>query len=167
MPHYDSAPTEAYSIAKSTLQHERYRPFREAGVSWSLWMAFANNDEPPITFHGVAALARAKIIRLLDRVKGNTDVEILIDGVWWQNATPAGRSALLAHEFWHFEIITDKRDDTGRPVVRLRKHDYQFGWFNCIAQQYGADSVECLQASILMDKDGQSYWPALVTPASS
>lgn len=38
-----------------------------------------------------------------------------------------------------------KRDDLGRVVIGMRKHDHQFGWFTEIAKRYGSASGEVQQ----------------------
>lgn len=46
-------------------------------------------------------------------------------------------------------------------MLKLRKHDYQFGWFTRIAEIHGRFSQERKQAKAMMDMDGQYYWPGI------
>jgi hypothetical protein len=53
-------------------------------------------------------------------------------------------------------------DDLGRPKLRMRKHDINFGWFNQVAKRHGSASQERIQARMILDEAGQFYWPDLV-----
>jgi hypothetical protein len=59
------------------------------------------------------------------------------------------------------------RDDIGRPLIKLRKHDYEFGWFNIIAARHGIASAEVQQATRIADEMGQYYFPGMVVEEES
>ena len=104
-----------------------------------------------------------KSVGLKDRAKGQGDAEIIIDEIWWQDASEQAREALIDHELYHLEVKTDKnnhpaKDDLDRPKLLMRKHDYQFGWFNAIASRHAEHSVEVYQATNLFDEAGQTYF---------
>lgn len=139
--------------------------------------AFAERDEVTLevtgnalTKNGCKALGIARKISLKDRALGRGDAEIAIDGDWWQDADEAERSALLDHELHHL-IATEKRDDIGRPIIKLRPHDYEFGWFRVVAARHGSASQERKQARTMMEDSGQYFWgdltAATATAASS
>jgi len=122
-----------------------------------------NKDGDAIRVGGYPANASIKIIGLKDRAKGHGDAEMLIDSQWWEDATQMARDALIDHELYHLEVKTDKQnhpvtDDLGRPSLLMRKHDYQFGWFNAIASRHGEHSTEVYQATNLFDESGQTYF---------
>jgi hypothetical protein len=122
-----------------------------------------------ITHHGMPALGLCRILNLKDRTKGNGDAEILLDYDFWDSASDAERDALLDHELHHLELKRDKknrvkRDDLGRPLFKMRKHDRQFGWFDCIARRHGPASQERQQAREIFSEAGQLYWPTLTDP---
>ena len=50
-----------------------------------------------------------------------------------------------------------KRDAQGRPKIKLRKHDFQVGWFHEIARRHGEHSVEVRQCRELVSEQGQTY----------
>jgi len=138
-----------------------------SAVRIDLLLAFADRDEKTgeptnwaMTQHGVQAFAITKKIGLDNRVKGMGDVEIRIDGDWWGNATDEAQRALLDHELTHI-AVRGKTDDIGRPLILLRPHDFEFGWFTAVAQRNGSHSQECYQARMIMDEKGKAYWPDL------
>lgn len=170
MPTYQKCPKAVGAIAHEILEEfPTHRPTLNAEVTIDFVFAYADvNDEGiatnnALTLHGTAALAICKKIRLKDRVMGRADVEIAIDGRWWETASPAECRALLDHELTHIEVKVDEngicRDDASRPLIKLRKHDFQIGWFSEIAARHGKASQEVIQAKMIMDQAGQLYWP--------
>lgn len=138
-----------------------------------LIFAFPNYDEKgspigcALKLHGVPASGIAKIIGLKDRAMGRGDAEITIDYEFWKEASFETQCALLDHELTHLAPITNKhgvfkKDDLDRPKLRMRKHDFQVGWFDCIAKDHGAHSIERMQARELVEVRGQFYFPEMV-----
>jgi hypothetical protein len=60
--------------------------------------------------------------------------------------------AVIDHELRHLMLAKNKRtgeiqrDDEGRPKLRIRPHDFEFGWFARTAELYGEESYEVSQA---------------------
>ena len=154
------------------VEYETHKPLLDARVKIDFVFAFSDKDDNgnptnnALSKNGVKALGIARKIPLKDRVLGRGDAEIALDGDWWEGASAEAQSALLDHELHHLSIKIDKRglvrDDIGRPIIVLRKHDYEFGWFNIIAERHGKHSQECIYAHAIMDQAGQYYWPYLV-----
>lgn len=148
---------------------ESHKPLLDRKVRVDLVMAYGERDpesgklmSDAIKHHGVRALGVCKKISLKDRCKGMGDAEVLLDGDWWdEDATEKQKRALLDHELHHI-LVLDDNDDLGRPVIKLRKHDFQFGWFKIIADRHGEHSQERLQAKQILDNAGQFFWPDLV-----
>lgn len=142
-------------------------------VKIDLLFAFAalddegNPEGPALKLHGLPARGIARKISLKDRSKGMGDCEISIDGHWWHGANEEEQQALLDHELQHFEVKVNRagvelRDDLGRPQIRIRPHDYEFGWFKCIAERHGMASAECAQAEKIKRQAGQLFWPDIL-----
>src|SRR5437899_4225239 len=173
MPTYKKNPGEVVELAAEVLtKHSTHRPLLDAKVKIDFLFAYPKyneKDEPigdAIKHHGIKALGLAGKIGLKDRIKGNGDAEILIDYEWWKEANEAQRAALLDHELHHLSVAMTKSaiiktDDAGRPVIRLRPHDVQIGWFALIAQRNGQNSIERTQASAIMQSNGQYFWPEM------
>lgn len=166
---FERCDNSVYHMAKSILKEfESHGPLNDAKVTIDFVFAYADTDDngnpkgPALTKNGVKVGGICRKTSLKERALGHADAEISLDGDWWKDATEAQRRALLDHELHHIALDDDaKTDDLGRPIIKLRKHDYEFGWFNIIAQRHGADSGECRQAKAIMDNDGQLYWPAI------
>lgn len=159
---YTDAPEAVYEKIAALLQ-AYYPEVVEAGVTVTALMATATAGNA-VTHGGYAATAVIRAVSLKDRVKGMRDVEITIDSERYDEMTEAQKDGLLDHELYHIELENDtegelKRDDIGRPKVRMRKHDWQMGWFEKIAQRHGDNAPECIQAKQLLDKAGQYFFP--------
>lgn len=150
--------------------HADYKPLLEAKVKIDYVMAFAKRDPDTgevlgnaITHNGRPALGLCKKVNLKDRVKGMGDVEIQLDGDNWEKLSPRRREAILAHEIHHIMVKVDKRgimrDDAMRPLIELREHDVEVGWFAVIAKRYGLDSEERQQANNVMADFDQAFFP--------
>jgi len=176
MPTYTKAPSFVAIMATELLcRFESHKPLLDAKVKIDLLFARANLDDKgnpvgfAITEQGRQVLGKTRVVSLKDRAKGNADAEILLDGDWWESESAHRREALLDHELHHISVVTSrqgaiKTDDLNRPKLKLRKHDWQFGWFDVIAERHGEFSVERQQAAEIWDKSGQLYWEA-ISPA--
>lgn len=119
--------------------------------------------EPALTLRGYPCYAVVRVTTVRERTAGRGDAEIIIDREAYLKMTEAQREALLDHELYHLEPALDRHDDfkfdtAGRPVLRLRLHDFEVGWFHAIAQRHGEASVEVLQARRLLHRHGQLYF---------
>lgn len=165
MPTYDKCdPSVKKLVTEIIAEFDSYEKLRTVDVKIDLLFAYADldeNDQPTnnaITHQGVKALGLCRIVNLKDRTKGLGDAEILLDGDWWKGASDEEQKALLDHELHHLGF-TGKMDNLGRPKLKLRKHDYQIGWFTIIAQRHGIHSQERKQAAGMMEMAGQYFWP--------
>lgn len=169
MKTYDIAHAEVAQRARRLIA-EHYSDLANAEVT--IDFLFANNDTGhAVSHHGYPALAVVRIISLKDRTAGRKDAEITIDQKAWEAMSPAQRDALLDHELNHLIVARDQdnafaRDDLHRPKLKMRKHDYDFGWFTEIARRHGENSPEVFQAKMIWDKDGQAYFPMLAEAAA-
>ena len=168
MPSYKKDTGDIIDVAAEVLKkHETHAPILARKVRIDFLFAFGDRDEtngeligPAIKSQGIQALGLCRKVNLKDRTKGMGDAEITIDGDWWETASPEQQAALLDHELHHI-AVSEKNDDIGRPVIKLRKHDFQFGWFTLIAQRNGVHAQERIQAKGIMDAAGQFYWPEM------
>lgn len=173
MPTYQRATQNVEDLALAILEEfESHAPILKAGVKIDFIFAFADLDDKTgepinnaITARGFRALGQCRKISLKDRSVGRGDAEIVLDADHWKDAGDAERKALLDHELNHIEVKEDERghlvDDLDRPVLKMRKHDLEVGWFHSVAARHGAHSCERIQAKQIMDAFGQFYWPDL------
>lgn len=172
---FQRCPPPVAALAGEILaEHESHKLTLDAKVKIDFVFAFSElNDQgietkPALSKGGVKCNGICRKIPLKDRALDRGDVEISLDGRWWGEAGAAECRALLDHELHHIEVKTDEngicRDDLQRPIIKLRKHDYEFGWFTIIAARHGKASGEVQQARTMMEKAGQYYWPDLFEP---
>lgn len=159
---------EVPKMAKALMERfNTHHPLVEAGVRIDLMFAFGDRDEndnviaPALKHQGYPALGIARKLALKDRAKGLGDAEICLDYDWWKNADEEQKAALLDHELHHIAVVDGKKDAIGRPVIKMRKHDVQVGWFATIAHRHAQHSQERIQAASIMETHGQFFWPEI------
>jgi hypothetical protein len=173
MPRYEKVDARVKELALEVLtKHDTHKPLLEAKLKIGYLFALPGVDEDgnpvgdAIRHHGQKATGLARIINLRDRTAGREDCEVLLDKTAWEDMDEKQKLALLDHELHHFDIRIDNdgavlRDDLGRPRLRMRQHDVEFGWFKLVAQRNGASSQERIQAASMMEHSGQYFWPDL------
>lgn len=166
---FEKAPDEVENRVRDLLQIH-YEEHWNVGIKIDL--IFVRNDTgQPLSHQGYPAAAVVRIIPLKDRSMDRGDAEIVIDAEGYEGMDDPQRDALLDHELYHLVLAKDKDmkvklDDLGRPMLRMRKHDHQVGWFREIAVRHGRNSMECRQAKLIYDKHAQAYWPQLLSGSS-
>lgn len=152
MKTYDPAPQEVHDRVANLVK--RYHlELQEVSIRVDLLMASTDSEEgAAVTHGGYPALAVVKILGPKERAMGRGDAEIVIE-----------RDALLDHELYHLEVKLDrngryKLDDHMRPCLKMRKHDFNVGWFHEIARRHGTASVEVQQAVALQEEHEQLYF---------
>jgi hypothetical protein len=170
MPTYQQADRNACEVI-DRMKKQFHQQLDELGVTIDCLFAFPNENEngditsPAVTVGGYKCLAKVRVISLKDRVMGRGDAEITIDKHTWDELSSEERDALVDHELEHLEVCMKEkgrelavvRDDLDRVKLKLRKHDYQFGWFNSVARRHGADSQEVQQAQAFSEQQRQTY----------
>lgn len=113
-----------------------------------------NANGPALKLNGWPCAAIIKVNNLKDRIEGKADSTLTIDKDWWNNHDKKEQAALIDHELAHIEFKLDKKteaikmDDIGRPLLRLRRHDFQVGGFYEIGMRHGTAATE---AQIVLD----------------
>lgn len=167
---YDFCPEEVKQRV-AALVEKNHPDLQQAEVTYDLMYVSRDDDDdgtkPVLSLHGVPCLAIARIVPLKERAKGCADAEILIDMARFKDSSAEQKDALLDHELQHFDVQRDadgcvKRDDQQRPKLKMRPHDYDFGWFTIIARRHGIASIEQQQARLIFDQDGHSLFPFAV-----
>lgn len=173
MPTYQPAQTDVLKMVAIILAlYDSHKPLLEHKVRVDVLMVYGDRDEDTgdlitnaLNLHGMPALGICRILNIKDRVMGRGDAEICLDADHWAVIPDAQKRALLDHELHHIALKVKKGqvlyDDIGRPLLKLRKHDVQIGWFAMIAERHGEASVERIQAKGIMDAAGQYFWPGL------
>lgn len=125
-----------------------HRDLENAGVTVASLFAEADEEgKPALKHHGYAAAAVIKIVPLDQRVAGQADALLKIDRHVWDGLDTKERVALLDHEIFHIQLVLDdqgkpKRDDAGRPKLKMRPHDFELGGFYEIIERHGGKAIE-------------------------
>lgn len=171
MTTYEKCSKDVPAMAKRLIE-EIDRHYDLVNVKIDFLFAYPEHDEATgkakgdaIKVGGYPALGVTRKVSLKDRAKGLGDAEICLDGDWWKDAHTIEKEALLDHELTHI-AVTPRKDDLGRPVLKLRKHDIHVGWFSEVAARHGNHSQERMQARVIYDKFGQLLWPDLLAPST-
>ncbi len=162
---YFRAPDSVSQIVKN-LVADHYEDLKENDVTFDIIFCNApldkdgNPNGPAITHHGSPALGLAYIVPEKDRAMDRADAEIRVDSDSWPNWNEEQRKAILDHELYHFLVHKDKegetiKDTNNRPKLKMRPHDFEFGWFTEIAERYGKNSMEIKQAQEMYDRAGE------------
>jgi hypothetical protein len=161
---YNQAPTEIVNQLRSvmTAAHDRLVKHRVT-VGVLLVRDDAEEPLPCLKHHGYAAMAIVSITPIKHRAKGSPDAIIEIDQVTWDDLGEAEQNALLDHELTHLELVLNdggapKLDGCGRPKLRVRLHDHQYGWFHDIAMRHGEASQEVQQYAALHEERHQQWF---------
>lgn len=174
MPKYQKCPESVVLLAGAVMCEfpESHKPTLDARVKIDFLFAYADRNEAgdvvgcAIKHRGQQALGTCRKISLKDRVKGLGDVEIMLDGDWWESHDEPEQRSLLDHELYHILVQVDSNgkaltDDITRPRISMRKHDVEVGWFSVIAARHGTVGVERSQAAQIMKQYGQMFWPEI------
>lgn len=171
MPTFEKCGSDVRAMAQKLLVN--HQAVADRGVRIDLLFAFGERDETTgelkghaLKKGGVRALGICKVVSLKDRTKGMGDVEITLDYDHWATLDERDQEALLDHELHHIVVSADS-DQLGRPKIKMRKHDFEVGWFKVIAERHGAHSVEQQQARFVFDHAGQAFFPFAKTEHDS
>lgn len=162
MKTYEKAPDEVHDRVAALIARF-YPEFKTVRLKLDLIMASTDaEDGHAVALNGYPCQAVVKIIGLKERTMGRGDAEIVIDAENYDSLTDAEKDALLDHELYHLDPQRNKSgkwktDDQGRIVLKMRKHDRQFGWFDAIARRHGKASAEVIQFTEFTGEAEQLY----------
>lgn len=164
---YQKADSDLVNTVNEVMQ-QYHSELDDAGVTVGVLLAYGPTDKdgvvtgPALNNHGVPCMAKIRINSLRNRAAGLPDALLEIDGDQIEEWSYEQLIAIIDHELEHLELLVDKngaikRDDLDRPRLTMRKHDWEFGWFDVIARRHGDNSPEVIQAKRLMEKSGELY----------
>lgn len=158
-----SATSEDVLISQEQMTRAHHEELSKVNVG----TLFIYDDEEPnqvLMHQGYRAAAMVRVCSLRERASGTADAMIIIDRACWLEMSKPQRDALIDHELMHLELVEDEQtgktkfDAIGRPKLRTRKHDHQFGWFDAVALRHKEASIEVSQARQLIASTGQLYF---------
>ncbi len=135
-PHADAEALLARAVRE-------YHPhLHEAEVRVALLMA-ANEVGPALKKAGYSCAAIVSVVPLDWRLLCDYDARIKVDRRTWDDLTAEGRLALLDHELSHLHLADDKRDDLGRPKLKVVPADWNGGdGFKAVVARHGEAAIE-------------------------
>jgi hypothetical protein len=148
---------------------EHHQELIAIGVSFDILIGYApKNDEgertgPALKIHGLPTNSMSGIVNLKNRVKGNADAEIILDGDTWPTLQDDQKKAILDRALEYFvvarnidgEVIMDTH---GRPKLKMRQPDWNFSLFNSIAARHGAASPEVETMKSFAKTQSETYF---------
>lgn len=154
---------EAYKLLATAMK--KWHPFlaAEEVTVGILYACPGENDEkgvPVLKLHGYTCAATVKVISYKLRVQGLEDALITIDESTWKSLSDAEKLAVIDHELTHLTTVPDKyggikRDDIGRPKLKIRLHDWQLGGFREICERHKEAALEKQGINQLLENYGQ------------
>jgi hypothetical protein len=152
--------TEPYKIMEDIIKRER-ADLKDVkiGIAWRKgWRSDAD---------GVLPLGRCKKRGDLDRELDDYDFILLLNAEAFPKMNAANKRRLIYHELEHAQLSLDtngdpKRDDRGRLVTRIRKHDIEdfrsvvaaFGWEDNLSELAKA-AIADAERPLLAGMDGE------------
>lgn len=164
---YQPAPAEVERriAALREKYYAKGQPQDLTGVTIGVLFVHDDNepDMPTLTHQGYPAAAVIRIVGARDRAQGMPDAQMVIDRATWLSFDAKKQNAVLDHELFHLERKLDKAggptfDAHDRPRLGIKKHDWQFGWFDEIAKRHGDNSLERIGAKAILDATAQLYF---------
>lgn len=142
---------EEINLTIQKVMKENHQELFNEGVTITALIARSENG-PAITVRGCEAAGCIRITKLAERTLGLGDAVMILDGERLDAWTSKRLQAVIDHELRHLVVARSKktgevqRDDQDRPKLKIRPHDFEFGWFARTAELYGEDSYEVSQA---------------------
>ena len=149
---YERAPVDVQGMMQAVLK-EHHEELQEHEVTVTCMLADggqtkAGAAKAALMLNGLQCAATIKITDMKNRIMGVSDAVISIDKhVWIESLTDLSRKALLDRELEHLLVSRDKDevvklDCAGRPVLKMRRHDWQIGVFDSIIDRHGEDALD-------------------------
>ena len=146
-----SIANEEVNLTIQKVMKENHGDLHNAGVTITALIA-RSEEGPAIKVRGSEAAGCIRITKLAERTCGLGDALMTLDGERMDAWTSKRLQAVIDHELRHLMLAKNKKtgqiqlDDEGRPKLRIRPHDFEFGWFARTAELYGEESYEVSQA---------------------
>lgn len=143
--------TEEVNLTIMKVMEQNHPELYNEGVTITALIA-RSEEGPAIKVRGCEAAGCIRITKLAERTLGLGDAVMILDGERLDAWTSKRLQAVIDHELRHLVLAKSKktgqvqRDDQDRPKLKIRQHDFEFGWFARTAELYGEDSYEVSQA---------------------
>lgn len=160
-----SIANEEVNLTIQKVMKENHGDLHAEGVKITALIA-RSEEGPALKVGGKEALGCIRVTKLTERTLGLGDALMILDGESMMAWSSKRLQAVIDHELRHLMLAKNKRtgeiqrDDEGRPKLRIRPHDFEFGWFARTAELYGEESYEVSQArEIVAAQFAQNFLP--------
>ena len=146
-----SIANEEVNLTIQKVMKENHGDLHAEGVTITALIA-RSEEGPALKVGGKEALGCIRVTKLTERTLGLGDALMILDGESMMAWSSKRLQAVIDHELRHLMLAKNKKtgqiqlDDEGRPKLRIRPHDFEFGWFARTAELYGEESYEVSQA---------------------
>ena len=160
-----SIANEEINLTIQKVMKENHGDLHAEGVTITAMIA-RSEEGPAIKVRGCEAAGCIRITKLMERTLGLGDAVMILDGERLDAWSSKRLQAVIDHELRHLVLAKNKktgqiqRDDEGRPKLRIRPHDFEFGWFARTGELYGEESYEVSQAREIV----AASWVQLLLP---
>jgi len=160
-----SIANEEVNLTIQEVMKENHGDLHAEGVTITALIA-RSEEGPALKVGGREALGCIRVTKLTERTLGLGDALMILDGESMVAWSSKRLQAVIDHELRHLMLAKNKktgqiqRDDEGRPKLRIRPHDFEFGWFARTAELYGEESYEVSQAREIV----AASWVQLLLP---
>lgn len=160
---YSQAGEANLELLRSTIDRHHLR-LDQVGVTVGL-MEARNLDGPALKDRGREVLAVTRVNSLRDRAEGKPDATITIDAVEFAALPHERKVAILDRALTALELVVDekagglKRDDLGRPKLKLRRPDYQTSGYWDVIDRHGKEAQESQDYQTLNKEFSQRCFP--------
>lgn len=160
-----SIANEEINLTIQEVMKKNHGDLHAEGVTITAMIA-RSEEGPAIKVRGCEAAGCIRITKLMERTLGLGDAVMILDGERLDAWSSKRLQAVIDHELRHLVLAKNKktgqiqRDDEGRPKLRIRPHDFEFGWFARTAELYGEESYEVSQAREIV----AASWVQLLLP---
>lgn len=162
MSKVSKAPSECRALI-ADLVEERYPHLANARIGCLM------SDE--VKEHGSHVVAKIKVNNEADRLDGKPDATITLERSGWEllgmlpwEKQQARKRAVLESMLYSL-LDLEKTDDQGRPLFERRDADWSVTGYRAMAERYGPDSLEVIEASRLKDEFGELLFGFMEPPA--
>lgn len=160
-----SIANEEVNLTIQEVMKKNHGDLHAEGVTITALIA-RSEEGPALKVGGREALGCIRVTKLTERTLGLGDALMILDGESMVAWSSKRLQAVIDHELRHLMLAKNKktgqiqRDDEGRPKLRIRPHDFEFGWFARTAELYGEESYEVSQAREIV----AASWVQLLLP---
>jgi len=145
---------ELEKIARKLINHSKYKKDFQVLPSLRFLFTWRLGDTPEYDKEGQALAATTHKLSTRERDVYRKDVEIRVFKDSWRKRGKRAKKRLMWHELYHIDVEQGEnfkvnRDDDGRVIFELRKHDVRVNTFEKEVKLFGISANDVSDAVVL------------------